>query len=116
MSTSSFLRNISPFLDVFDIERYFGHVVPVKALRSPLLTNALTAIAAKQFAKTRRETDSDSDQTLSGSVLGNDLGSSIDLFYKAAFSYDTVICQMLGLIQDLNDDGSVTIHSTGSTR
>lgn len=111
-----FSQHISPFLDVFDAERYFGHVVPIKALQSSLLTNSLAAIAAKQFAKTSRENGNSSDSSLARLVLARDHpGSSIDWFYKAASFYDKAICQMLGLLQSLSDsDGRGSRSPTAS--
>lgn len=98
-----FSQHISPFLDVFDAERYFGHVVPIKALQSSLLTNSLAAIAAKQFAKTRRENDGN-DSSLARLVLARDHpGPNVDWFYKAASFYDKAICQMLQQLQSLSD-------------
>lgn len=98
-----FSENIGPYLDVFDIEKYFGHVVPVRARRSNLLTNSLAAIAAKQFAKTRRDHPNFVPPG-SGAFLEQYYGdSSVDWFYKAASFYDKAICQMMGSLQSLRD-------------
>ncbi|KAH6610444.1 hypothetical protein Trco_000464 [Trichoderma cornu-damae] len=80
-----FAERISPCLDVFDIERFFGHIVPIKAIRSPLLQNALAAIAAKQFGKTKRETYSASHQAPGRSMLEH--GEFLRQGYR---SYDEV--------------------------
>lgn len=109
-----FAERISPCLDVFDIERFFGHIVPVKAIRSPLLQNALAAIAAKQFGKTKRETYMASHQAPGRSML--ELYSNaahIDWFYKAASFYDKAIGHMMRLLQTLRDGSPVS--SPGST-
>lgn len=109
-----FAERISPCLDVFDIERFFGHIVPIKAIRSPLLQNALAAIAAKQFGKTKRETYMASHQTPGRSML--ELYSNaahIDWFYKAASFYDKAIGHMMRLLQTLRDGSPAS--SPGST-
>lgn len=109
-----FAERISPCLDVFDIERFFGHIVPIKAIRSPLLQNALAAIAAKQFGKTKRETYMASHHSPGRSVL--ELYSNaahIDWFYKAASFYDKAIGHMMRLLQTLRDGSPAS--SPGST-
>ncbi|KAL6910649.1 hypothetical protein GGI43DRAFT_390713 [Trichoderma evansii] len=109
-----FAERISPCLDVFDIERFFGHIVPIKAIRSPLLQNALAAIAAKQFGKTKRETYMASHQTPGRSMLemySNE--AHIDWFYKAASFYDKAIGHMMRLLQTLRDGSPAS--SPGST-
>ncbi|PTB79484.1 hypothetical protein M440DRAFT_1350249 [Trichoderma longibrachiatum ATCC 18648] len=99
-----FAERISPCLDVFDIERFFGHIVPIKAIRSPLLQNALAAIAAKQFGKTKRETYSSNHQTPGRSLLEQYSDTAhIDWFYKAASFYDKAIGHMMRLLQTLRD-------------
>ncbi|UKZ54816.1 hypothetical protein TrVGV298_008629 [Trichoderma virens] len=99
-----FAERISPCLDVFDIERFFGHIVPIKAIRSPLLQNALAAIAAKQFGKTKRETYSANHQTPGRSMLEQySEVAHIDWFYKAASFYDKAIGHMMRLLQTLRD-------------
>jgi hypothetical protein len=99
-----FAERISPCLDVFDIERFFGHIVPIKAIRSPLLQNALAAIAAKQFGKTKRETYLASHQTPGQSILEQYSNAAhIDWFYKAASFYDKAIGHMMRLLQTLRD-------------
>ncbi|KAM0265228.1 hypothetical protein ACHAQJ_000382 [Trichoderma viride] len=109
-----FAERISPCLDVFDIERFFGHIVPIKAIRSPLLQNALAAIAAKQFGKTKRETYLASHQTPGWSMLEQYSNAAhIDWFYKAASFYDKAIGHMMRLLQTLRDGSPAT--SPGSS-
>lgn len=99
-----FAERISPCLDVFDIERFFGHIVPIKAIRSPLLQNALAAIAAKQYGKTKREAYSANHQTPGRSMLEHYSDTAhIDWFYKAASFYDKAIGHMMRLLQTLRD-------------
>ncbi|KAL7937559.1 hypothetical protein V8C35DRAFT_183380 [Trichoderma chlorosporum] len=110
-----FAERISPCLDVFDIERFFGHIVPIKAIRSPLLQNALAAIAAKQFGKTKRETYSANHQSPGRSMLEQySEVAHIDWFYKAASFYDKAIGHMMRLLQTLRD-GSSSPSSPGTT-
>ncbi|KAL7923950.1 hypothetical protein ACQKWADRAFT_288355 [Trichoderma austrokoningii] len=109
-----FAERISPCLDVFDIQRFFGHIVPIKAIRSPLLQNALAAIAAKQFGKTKRETYMASHQSPGRSVLElYSNGAHTDWFYKAASFYDKAIGHMRRLLQTLRDGSPAS--SPGST-
>lgn len=101
-----FSEHISPYLDVFDIEKYFGHVVPVRARRSNLLSSSLAAIAAKQFAKTKREplSGQSAATTPSGSFLDQYYTDpNVDWFYKAASFYDKAIVQMMSSLQSLRD-------------
>ncbi|KAK5994743.1 Transcription activator AMTR1-like protein [Cladobotryum mycophilum] len=98
-----FAERISPCLDVFDVERYFGHVVPTRAIRSALLKNSLAAIAAKSFGKTKRESPAGFlAQTASWSMLEQHCGEArIDWFYKAASFYSKAIGQMMNALQIL---------------
>lgn len=104
-----FSEHISPYLDVFDIEKYFGHVVPVRARRSNLLSSSLAAIAAKQFAKTKKELHPGHSAATTPSTSFLDqyyTDPNVDWFYKAASFYDKAICQMMSSLQSLRD-GSV---------
>lgn len=101
-----FSEHISPYLDVFDIEKYFGHVVPVRARRSNLLSSSLAAIAAKQFAKTKKELHPGHSAATTPSTSFLDqfyTDPNVDWFYKAASFYDKAICQMMSSLQSLRD-------------
>jgi hypothetical protein len=118
-----FSQHISPCLDVFDIQRYFGHSVPVRALESTLLRNLLAALSAKQFAKTRRE-GAVAVTSLIPTSKWTPAPSCLDQFYahipnsewyyRAASFYDKAITQMMGLLQSLRS-GTLTSEPT-STR
>ena len=105
-----FSQHISPCLDIFDIQKYFGHAVPVRALESTLLRNLLAALSAKQFAKTRRE-GAVAVTSLIPTQKWTPAPSCLDQFYshipnsewyyRAASFYDKAITQMMGLLQSL---------------
>lgn len=98
---------ISPWLDVFDNERYFGGVVPVKAIHSILLKDALAAVAAKQFGHTQREVDQSVTSTRNRSIL--DLrydGVQIDWLYEAAGYYDKAIRRMITSLEAFHEERS----------
>ena len=40
-------------MDLFDKDKHFAHLVPLKALRDALLRNAIAAVAAKQLGRVK---------------------------------------------------------------
>lgn len=118
-----FSQHISPCLDIFDIQRYFGHAVPVRALESTLLRNLVAALSAKQFANTRKE---NSSAPMSPTIAGRGwpaTPSCLDQyychvpnrewFYRAASFYDKAITQMMELLQSLRN-GTLLAESPSS--
>jgi hypothetical protein len=111
-----FVERISPCLDVFDVERYFGHVVPTKTVRSALLRNSLAAVAAKQFGKTKREGLSEIGQPPSVAMLRRHFDSSdINWFYKAASFYDKAIGYVMERLHSLQHAESVSTVNDSPT-
>lgn len=100
-----FSDQIGPCLDVFDIDKYFGHIVPIRANRSSLLTNLMAAITSKQFAKTRQGHATDKTPPPARMFLDryqdDNTVSISEWFYKAASFYDKAIGQMVYMLQDL---------------
>lgn len=97
---------ISPWLDVFDSGKYFGHVVPNRIGRSPLVKDSLAAVAAKQFGNMRREQNNSG--RYSSSRFSLDLhyqDSNVDWLYEAAGFYDKAIRRMIASLQVLRDRG-----------
>ncbi|KAI7679402.1 hypothetical protein KC353_g22259, partial [Hortaea werneckii] len=48
-----FTEAIGPWMDLFDKDEHFAHLVPLKALRDALLRNAIAAVAAKQLGRVK---------------------------------------------------------------
>nr|POE56694.1 hypothetical protein CFP56_33666 [Quercus suber] len=86
-----FTESIGPWMDLFDQERHFGHLVPLKALRDALLRNAVAAVAAKQLGllKGRKPFVGTQAQKPAAMEVINVL--EVDWFYKAANYYDKAI-------------------------
>lgn len=107
-----FSQHISPCLDIFDMQKYFGHAVPVRALDSTLLRNLLAALSAKQFANTRRESPDGGNAVIGGrswppapSCLDQHYSHipNSEWYYRAASFYDMAITQMMSLLQSLRN-------------
>lgn len=102
----------SQWLDIFDMEKFFGTVVPVRAVHSALLKNSLAAVAAKQFGSLRKASGARSSPE-HGSYPPHEQShwrSTLDIhfdksgpewFYKAASFYDKAIGQMMASLQTL---------------
>ncbi|KAH6983967.1 hypothetical protein EDB80DRAFT_591633 [Ilyonectria destructans] len=107
---------ISPWLDVFDSDRYFGHVVPNKIGRSLLVKDSLAAVAAKQFGNMRREQNKSGRYDSNRSSL--DLhyrDSNIDWLYEAAGFYDKAIRRMIASLQVLRNQGPIMSNGSPTT-
>ncbi|KAI5365015.1 Putative zn(2)-C6 fungal-type DNA-binding domain, fungal transcription factor [Septoria linicola] len=88
-----FTESIGPWMDLFDRDKHFTHLVPLKALRDALLRNAIAAVAAKQLGrvKGRKPFTGRQFQKPSAMEVLDDSTSQIDWFYKAANYYDKAI-------------------------
>ncbi|UNI14095.1 hypothetical protein JDV02_000767 [Purpureocillium takamizusanense] len=102
----------SQWLDIFDIEKFFGTVVPVRAVHSSLLKNSLAAVAAKQFGSLRKASGARSPPQPGSYPLHEQSHwrcslnvqfdkSGPEWFYKAASFYDKAIGQMMASLQTL---------------
>lgn len=92
-------------MDLFDRERHFTHLVPLKALRDALLRNAIAAVAAKQLGRTRGQKPLSGHQNQRPSAMEVlDENSEVDWFYKAANYYDKAIAFSRQYLQAVSGD------------
>ena len=79
-------------MDLFDEEKHFGNLVPLKALRDALLRNAIAAVAAKQLGRVKGHKAYLGSQTQKPAAMEviDDVPET-DWFYKAANYYDKAI-------------------------
>lgn len=96
--TRHFVEVISPWLDVFDTDRYFGHTVPVNSLRSRLLRDTILAIAARQIGNKRREAVGEEAASYA-ELEAREHGVLVDWSYEAAGFYDRAIRGMVTSLQ-----------------
>lgn len=79
-------------MDLYDREKHFTHLVPLKALRDALLRNAIAAVAAKQLGRVKGQKPFSNLQTQKPSAMEVlDESADVDWFYKAANYYDKAI-------------------------
>lgn len=79
-------------MDLFDKDKHFTHLVPIKALRDALLRNAIAAVAAKQLGRVKGGKAFLSLQAQKPSAMEIlDEPVEVDWFYKAANYYDKAI-------------------------
>lgn len=79
-------------MDLFDRDKHFGNLVPLKALRDALLRNAIAAVAAKQLARVKGSKPFMTNQSQQPSTMEVFEGNlDADWFYKAANYYDKAI-------------------------
>lgn len=79
-------------MDLFDQEKHFGNLVPLKALRDALLRNAIAAVAAKQLGRVKGNKPYVGIQCQKPATMEViDDVPEIDWFYKAANYYDKAI-------------------------
>ena len=98
-----FTESIGPWMDLFDKDRHFAHLVPLKALRDALLRNAIAAVAAKQLGRVKGHkpfVGNQNQKPATMEVIENDSG--LDWFYKAANYYDKAIAFSRAYLQTLS--------------
>lgn len=79
-------------MDLFDKDKHFTHLVPIKALRDALLRNAIAAVAAKQLGRVKGWKPFVGLQAQKPSAMEVlDEAVEVDWFYKAANYYDKAI-------------------------
>lgn len=76
-------------MDLFDQDKHFGNLVPLKALRDALLRNAIAAVSAKQLGRANGAKPTIGRQTQKPSTM--EVIEEVDWFYKAANYYDKAI-------------------------
>lgn len=87
-----FSESLGPWMDLFDCEKHFAQLVPLKALRDALLKNSIAAVAAKQLGRLRGNkpfVGRQSQKPATMEVING--GTSVDWYYKAANYYDKAI-------------------------
>lgn len=98
-----FTESIGPWMDLFDCEKHFGQLVPLKALRYALLKNAIAAVAAKQLGRVSGNkpfVGSQHQQPATMEIIED--GSHIDWYYKGANYYDKAIMYSRMYLQALS--------------
>lgn len=79
-------------MDLFDRDKHFGNLVPLKALRDALLRNAIAAVAAKQLARVKGSKPFMGNQCQKPATMEVfEDNPDADWFYKAANYYDKAI-------------------------
>lgn len=90
-------------MDLFDKDKHFGHLVPLKALRDALLRNAVAAVAAKQLGRVNGNKPFVGKQCQRPATMEViDDVPEIDWFYKAANYYDKAIASSRVYLQALS--------------
>lgn len=93
-------------MDLFDTEKHFSLLVPLRALRDAMLRNAIAAVAAKQLGKVKGRQPFVGEQCQRPSVMETFDSFSgleeIDWFYKAANYYDKAIAASRAYLQALS--------------
>ena len=117
-----FTRVIGPWLDLFDISRYFTYLVPLKALRSALLRYAVAALAAKQLGRLAEHVSQTTGHRTRHSISKVErTDASSEWFYKAANYYDKAISCLRMYLQAMAElseglpDSSATARTEDST-
>ncbi len=79
-------------MDLFDQDKHFSNLVPLKALRDALLRNAIAAVAAKQLGRVKGTKSYVGVQSQKPSTMEvmHDVPVN-DWYYKAANYYDKAI-------------------------
>jgi hypothetical protein len=108
-----FTEVIGPWLDLYDRSRYFGSLVPIKAIRSVLLRYALVAAAAKQLGRISGVRSSGSLYHQPTSEVCR-VDEAADWFYKAANYYDKAISHMRTCLRSFSLDGVLTSEEASS--
>jgi hypothetical protein len=85
-----FSESIGPWMDLFDSEKHFGQLVPLKALRDALLKNSIAAVAAKQLGRVQGRKPFLGSQAQEPAIMET-IGEGVDWYYKAANYYDKAI-------------------------
>lgn len=90
--TRHFVESVGPWMDLFDHDKHFSHLVPLRALGDALLKNAIAAVAAKHLGRMggrKLFAGVQCQKPALMEVIDNSAG--IDWYYKAANYYDKAI-------------------------
>lgn len=114
--TRHFVKTISPWLDLFDLDTYFSRIVPVKAVQNVMLRSAMAAVAANQIGQliANKAPPEDLAHLLPIIDSANVGMQPADWFYKAANYYDRGISYLRIFLQRwLNNPGNDLTGLTG---
>ena len=106
-------------MDLYDQDKHFGNLVPLKALRDALLRNAIAAISAKQLGRVK------GSKPYLGAYCQKPATMEViddvpetDWFYKAANYYDKAIAfsriYLQAISGSLSNPPSPDVQSTAS--
>ncbi|SMR56775.1 unnamed protein product [Zymoseptoria tritici ST99CH_1E4] len=110
-----FTECLGPWMDLFDKDKHFTHLVPLKALRDALLRNAIAAVAAKQLGRVKGAKPFVGLQAQRPSAMEVlDDNVEVDWYYKAANYYDKAIAFSRQYLQAVS--GSLEQPSTPNTQ
>jgi hypothetical protein len=102
-------------MDLFDKDKHFTHLVPLKALRDALLRNAIAAVAAKQLGRVKGAKTFVGRQAQRPSAMEVlDENATVDWYYKAANYYDKAIAFSRQYLQAVS--GSLSRPTTPNTQ
>ncbi|KAK6439722.1 hypothetical protein LTR95_004076 [Oleoguttula sp. CCFEE 5521] len=115
-----FTESIGPWMDLYDCDNHFSHLVPLRALGDALLKNAIAAVAAKQLGRMGGRKLFGSAQCQKPALMEIiDDGGNIDWYYKAANYYDKAIHYSRVYLQQLSgslsNPPSPAITATGTS-
>uniref|UniRef100_A0A8H7K877 Uncharacterized protein n=1 Tax=Bionectria ochroleuca TaxID=29856 RepID=A0A8H7K877_BIOOC len=96
-----YVKVIGPWLDAFDVDKYFSQVVPLEALGSPLLRTSISAVAAKQLGNLHALDSIDIDAYQRRILAEYARLCPLDMLFQAARFYDKAIRHILHMLQSL---------------
>ena len=108
-------------MDLFDKDKHFAHLVPLRALRDALLRNAIAAVAAKQLGRVKgHKLFFGANQCQKPAMMEViDDASEVNWFYKAANYYDKAIAcsrtYLAALSGDITRQSSLHVPAPSST-
>ncbi|CAH0054570.1 unnamed protein product, partial [Clonostachys solani] len=97
-----YVKVIGPWLDAFDVGKFFSQVVPLEALGSPLLRTSISAVAAKQLGNLQALDSVDIDTCQRRILAEYARLCPLDMLFQAARFYDKAIRHILHMLQSLN--------------
>jgi len=107
-----YVELLAPWIDLFDLDAYFGRTVPLDAALDVLLQYALAAVAAKQTARyVMNGLPASADRSYASVLAVCGTSSANEWFYRAASYYDRGINRLRVQLQDITS----TVDSAMST-
>ena len=97
-----FSEVIGPWLDVMSTDKYFGHVIPLRARKSGLIKSSVAAVAAKQYGSQEHQNGGNGLPAYSPQSPNGSEGRAFDWSFEAASFYDTAIRHMMRSLSELS--------------